>query len=478
MSVIDKEYWLMLSSLLFFGATTGKVAAQPLPAEAEAEAPAPAEAERVPTDEAGAPPVTASPPTPTNPEAPSPEGTAPALPASAPGADAVSAALPAPELEREREVEAERDQEPRRRAATRGREQAAVADGDAGSFQVKGRVFTLAELEQRREDVVGDSGEIESRENTSLDLSLASARAGLEYQSPLPWLSVELELELAGDPEVKDAYIHAGKRFFARAGQFKMPSASLELESSWALPLVRRGFVHDLLVDWLDVAGRRPGLMLGYRGKGGVKPRVTLGVFQGTVLQEVAPGDRDVELIEKTSLESQSFAARAELEIFDVEVAGWYEHRVGSPDLGETQHYATFGLDAKYDQTFESGGLRIWLDGTAGESFYVHEDKPGQDEEAIFVAARALVGYRFGGTALGDPYLEPFGYFAALDPDTEVVSDFALEAALGLNAGFWDRARLTLQGELNAGQRNFPSGYLDQQEPDRIGLLLQAGARF
>ena len=94
------------------------------------------------------------------------------------------------------------------------------------------------------------------------------------------------------------------------------------------------------------------------------------------------------------------------------------------------------------------------------------------------IAGRALAGYRFGGTALGDPYLEPFGYFAALDPDTEVVEDFALEAALGLNVGFWDRARLTLQGEVNAGQRNFPSGYLGQQEPDRIGLLLQAGARF
>lgn len=468
MSVVEKEHWLMLSSLLFFGAITGKVAAQPLPAEA----PAPAEAERVPADEAEAPPVTTSPPAPTNPEAASPEGTAPAPPASAPGADAVSAPLPAPELERER------DQEPRSGGAIRERERALVVDGDAGSFQVKGRVFTLAELDHRRQDVVGDSGEIESRESTSLDLSLASARAGLEYQSPLPWLSVELELEIAGDPEVKDAYIHAGKRFFARAGQFKMPSASLELESSWTLPLVRRGFVHDLLVDWLDVAGRRPGLMLGYRGKGGVKPRLTLGAFQGTVLQEVAPGDRDVELIEKASLESQSFAARAEVEIFDVEVAGWYEHRVGSPDLGETQHYATFGLDAKYDQTFESGGLRIWLDGSAGESFYVHEDKPGQDEEAIFVATRALVGYRFGGTALGDPYLEPFGYFAALDPDTEVVSDFALEAALGLNVGFWDRARLALQGELNAAQRNFPSGYLDQQDPDRIGLLLQAGARF
>ncbi|HEU5075114.1 MAG TPA: hypothetical protein VFU02_13080 [Polyangiaceae bacterium] len=466
----------MLSSLIFFGATTGKVAAQPLPAEAP-----PAEVEPVPPDAAGAAPVTAPPVTtppsaPTNLEGPSVQGTAPSPPASA--ADAASANPPVPEPEPEGEAERGRVQEPDREGATRAPERAAVSARDAGDFQLKGRVFVLAELEHRQEDVVGASGNIENRERNSLDLSLGSARVGLEYQSPLPWLSAEVELELAKGPEVKDAYLHAGKRFFARAGQFKMPSANLELESAWTLPLGRRGFVHDLLTDWLDVAGRRPGLVLGYRGKGGVKPRITFGAFQGTVLQEVVPGDRDVELIEKTSLHAQTFAARAQVEILDVELGGWYEHRVGSPDVGETHHYATFGLDAKYDQTFQSGGLRLWLDGTTGESFYVHEDKPGQDEEAIFVAARALAGYRFGGTALGDPYLEPFGYFAALDPDSEVVADFALEAAFGLNVGFWDRARLTLQGEVNAAQRNFPSGYLGGQEPDRIGLLLQAGARF
>jgi hypothetical protein len=93
-------------------------------------------------------------------------------------------------------------------------------------------------------------------------------------------------------------------------------------------------------------------------------------------------------------------------------------------------------------------------------------------------AARALVGYRFGGLALGDPYVEPFGHFALLDPDTEVVSDFVTEAALGVNAGFWDRARVTLQGEMVAGQRNLPSGFLDHRKPDQLSLLLQAGARF
>ena len=120
----------------------------------------------------------------------------------------------------------------------------------------------------------------------------------------------------------------------------------------------------------------------------------------------------------------------------------------------------------------------MWLDGGAGESLYVADDKPEGDQTPWFFTARALVGYRFGGLALGDPYVEPFGHFALLDPDTEVVSDFVTEAAVGVNAGFWDRARLGLQGEITRGQRNFPTGFLDNRDPDRMSLLLQAGARF
>jgi hypothetical protein len=347
-----------------------------------------------------------------------------------------------------------------------------------GSLQIKGRVFALSELSHRRETVVSDSGGLEDRDREALDLSLASARVGFEYHSPLRWLSLELELEIAGKPEVKDAYVLAGKRFFAKAGQFKIPTSALALESPWTLPIVRRGFAHDLLSDWLDIGGRRPGFAVGYRGKGGVKPRITLGAFQGTTLSEVVPGDRDVELIEEAALDAQSLAARAELSVFGVDIGAWYEHRAGGPIVAEFEHYETFGLDATLDQDFENGGLRLWIDGTLGESFYVADDKPGDDSTPLFGMARALVGYRFGGVALGDPYLEPFGHFALLDPDLEVVSDFATEAALGINAGFWDRGRLTLQAERTSGARNFPAGFLDNRDPDRLSLLLQAGARF
>jgi hypothetical protein len=350
--------------------------------------------------------------------------------------------------------------------------------GTGGTLLFKGRVFALAELSHRNETVVGTTGTLEDRETNALDLSLASARFGLEYHSPLRWLSAELELEITDKPQVKDAFVLAGKRFFAKAGQFKLPTAALELESPWTLPTLRRGFVHDLLSDWLDVGSRRPGVAFGYRGKGDLKPRVTLGAFQGTTLKEVAPGDRNVDLIEEAALDAQSLAARVELTLLGVDFGAWYEHRVGSTVVGDFEHYETGGLDAMLDHRFESGGVRLWLDGIVGESFYVTDDKPGDDKEPLFATARALAGYRFGGVQLGDPYLEPFAFFGLLDPDLEVVSDYALEGAIGVNAGFWDRARVGVQGELTRGERNFPTGFLDNQDPDRMSLLLQAGARF
>jgi len=345
-------------------------------------------------------------------------------------------------------------------------------------FKIKGRLFALSELSHRRETVVAVDGGLVTQNRDALDLSLQSARIGAEYRSPLRWLSAELELELAKKPRVKDAYLEAGKRFFAKAGQFKLPSSSFELDSPWTLPLARRGLVHDLMTDWLDIAGRRPGLAVGYKQKGGLKPRLTLGVFQGTTLKQVVPGDRDVTLIDHASVQAQTYAARGELTLFGVTLGAWYEQRVGSTEVAKFRHFATFGLDLQVDERFQHSALRAWLDGSAGQSLYVNVDKPGRDPHPWFAAGRALVGYRFGGTALGEPYVEPFGFFAIMDPDTEVVSDFVSEAALGVGAGFWDRARITLQGETTRAQRNFPTGFLDNQEPDHQSLLLQAGARF
>jgi hypothetical protein len=371
------------------------------------------------------------------------------------------------------------DKEPGKKGKSERSSGAAVTTA-AGRIQLKGRVFALAEL-QHREHIAstgpGTSAGLVGY--NALDLSLESARIGLEYEAPVRWLSAVVEIEVSGKPSLKDGFIQArGQHFFARAGQFKLPTAALETESPWTLPLARRGFVHDLLTDWLDVGGRRPGVMAGWRGRGGLRPRFMVGAFQGSIQSEVSVGDRNTDLIEQSSLEAQSYVARAQFEPADIQVGGWYEHRVGSPNGLETKHYMTGGLDAVVDRVLPGGGIRAWVEGSSGTSWYEHSQKPKDDKDAIFVTGRALVAYRFGGTVDEAAYVEPFGFFGVLEPDTEVRRDLAWEAAVGVNAGLWRLARLTLQGEINRAQRNFPVSYLGGAEPDRMGLLLQAGVAW
>lgn len=345
-------------------------------------------------------------------------------------------------------------------------------------LRLKGRVFALAELSHRRETVVDVDAGLVTRDRDALDLSLQSARFGVEYRAPLRWLSAEVELEVAGKVRAKDAFVQAGRTAFVKAGQFKVPSAALELDSPWTLPLVRRGLVHDLMTDWMDIAGRAPGVAVGYRSKGGLEPRVILGVFQGSTLKQVVGSDRDVKLIDHASLEAQTYAARAQISPFGVALGAWYEQRVSSMAVAQFRHFATFGLDATVSQRLGPGVLRAWVDGSGGQSSYVAASKSGSADTPWFVTGRALAAYRFGGLERDDVYVEPFGFFSALDPDTEVVSDLVSEGALGVSAGFWDRARITLQGEISNGKRNFPKDFLGGTTPDHRSLLLQAGARF
>src|SRR5688500_15962193 len=62
---------------------------------------------------------------------------------------------------------------------------------------------------------------------------LQSARFGLKYDVTSD-ISLNLELDASGRPEVKDAFVQAkSKRLRLRAGHHKMPLSSLTLESPW-----------------------------------------------------------------------------------------------------------------------------------------------------------------------------------------------------------------------------------------------------
>jgi hypothetical protein len=370
-----------------------------------------------------------------------------------------------------------------------GKEQGMHAEvhGRFGAFELKGRVYARAEYD--RSEVILLNDELQPVQQTldSFDLSVPVARASLHYQAPMKWLTAVAELDIAGKPKMKDAYLQArNSRFTVRAGQFKMPVSALESTSPWTLPLVRKGLIHDVLIDRLDYGGRRPGVIVGYHEKGvALHPRLTIGAFQGSYLaEEVTPIDRDTDLINGQDListingRSQSLVARAEIDLAGVEVGAYYEDRVGSPALFEISHYWTAGADAYYERSIGTGGVRLWAEGISGASWYELQSKAPDNKDAVFVTVRALAAYRFGGATDEAFYIEPYVLGAALDPDATVTEDLMWEGVVGINVGYWRRARLSLQGEINKAQRNFPEGYYAGPPPDRIGVILQAGVAF
>jgi hypothetical protein len=347
------------------------------------------------------------------------------------------------------------------------------------TFKPKARLFVLGELTRHNVLEVNAAGVPENNPTTDLDLSIQSARVGFDYQSPLEWLTLEVQAELAGRVELKDAVAEAKQKYWeAKVGQFKMPIGVFEMDSPWDLPIVHRGFVNTLLTDRLDIAGRRPGLTVGVRAGGAVKPSLTLGVFQGSSLAAQTADDRDVDLIVKQGTDSQTEIARAQIKVEELKVGLVYQHRLGAPTVAKTKHYWTVGLDAYWEWAHDDGAFRVWADGMTGASWYEHVSKGVDGDEATFATARALVAYRFGGRQKGDSYVEPFLFGAAHDPDADVVADQALEGMVGLAAGYWDRARLTFQGEIVRTRRNFPDSYSVSSDPDRLALLLQAGVAF
>lgn len=141
-------------------------------------------------------------------------------------------------------------------------------DEDAPRFELTGRVFARAEVDQRRE--------------FSRDLSVPSAR--LQVKAGFGIAEAVMEADIASGSLVKDAYLRLepiDKHLRFYAGQFKAPYLARTLESRWDLPLVSRGLVDDFLVDKQQLAGRRIGLMSEFKNKKWLGFKAELGVFQG-----------------------------------------------------------------------------------------------------------------------------------------------------------------------------------------------------
>jgi hypothetical protein len=351
--------------------------------------------------------------------------------------------------------------------------------GKLGNVDVHGRSFARAALERRRESYLDAAGVTLDRPKSSFDVSVPSARLEARYQAPVRFVSAAVELELTGKPELKDAWVRArGARFGAQVGQFKVPFSAFELESRWDLPTASRGLLHEILVDRLEVAGRRPGLALSARTPGKDHWSLTLGSFQGSVLVSRDGIERKAALFEEQTLRTQSLVARAELEQGDLTAGAAFEQRVGTPGVMRSERYFTVGGDVVFDTEYPGGGLRLWAEGVFGGSWLEHSRKPTDSVDAVFASGRLMAAARFGGTKKGALYVEPYGMVSLFDPDTVVAFDMASEETLGVNVGFWNVARVGPEATLTHLERNFPRAYGFDTDPNRQTVLLQAGATF
>lgn len=329
--------------------------------------------------------------------------------------------------------------------------------------EIGGRVFVRDEF-SKREDVAGKTGPwIGAKE-------LASARLSVDYRQDD--LRIQVEAELSDDPEVKDAFIGLALAppLDLRAGQFKMPFSAIEMESAWTLPLVRRGLLNDLLLDRLQLAGRRPGAQAEISPGGFHDLTFKVGGWQGSGY------DGDFTAAESDDAFAKNWAGRVTVEPGPFELGASVESRVAEPVFAQ-------GLErfwaANVDVTWKGdGGGRVWAELIAGESWL--DDDVADDDDPVFTAGRLIAAWRLGPHGKNVPFIEPFVMVGGLDPDGEIQSDLIYELAAGFNAGRWDRWRLQLQAEIRETDRNTPAGYSEATEilTDSSSLMLQLGAAF
>ena len=317
-----------------------------------------------------------------------------------------------------------------------------------GKLEFGGRVFV-------RGAVVKTKGEPDAVAQGTVN----SARVGVDYR----WhdLRVNVEAEIAFKFRIKDAFIQlrvteAGPKVDVRAGYFKMPFSAIQLTSIWAMPTGDRGLLDNVLVKRLQVAGRASGAMAIIELPGGWSPTVRAGVFQGV-------DDAGTPLAVAASRFGQDGVVR-----FSVKPAKELELGIaGSARVGELQvvplavsrAYAA-ELDATLSIDAGPGVLRAWGEGMLGTSWLVAGSDPGHTR-ATFAEGRGIVSYRLGGATHGERYVEVYGLFGALDPDSSTRNDLVIEATGGLTYGAWNAWRL--QAELERWQvgRNAPIGIVE-----------------
>jgi len=204
---------------------------------------------------------------------------------------------------------------------------------------VKGQL-SLRGLRTRAEPRPDEAGEA-PRITNEIGVSRAQIELGYRYRK---WLSLVLQGDLAAFPgaqpayvwpaeetpdpagdtfPLEDAYARIGRKELAvRLGYFKPPVSGVEMDSSWDLPVARRGILHSALIDQMRFAGRRPGIQLEWAADAVLEPKLRAGAFQGS--------DSDGSLLRTLGVYETNLAARGSIQPGPVEV-GLSGALVGTP---------------------------------------------------------------------------------------------------------------------------------------------------
>ncbi len=352
----------------------------------------------------------------------------------------------------------------KKKGADAGENEGIAVDAGPVALEFRGRVFAGGNYVDRvnRGNAtltgVGPEGSEES-----FTLGVQSARAGVKAHVH-DWVTLALEIDFAPKADLKDAFIQ-GKRkhWLAKVGQFKMPISAFNLESPWSFPLARRGALHGLLADSLQIMGRRPGMLGQIRGGGDWDLALSLGIFSGL---EFAADMRNQGVVDRSPVDEKTFVARlsATPRTHELALVGLIHGAKARPSvvgpmgirevqISPTTGFAaapeftslwTVGAEGTFDWQFATTGLRLWSEAFVGTQAL---DDLVDGQHAQYVAARALGAYRFGGMAKGQTYAETFVAAGGLDPDLRVVGDLAWETTAGFTIGHWRETRVTFQAE-------------------------------
>ena len=318
-----------------------------------------------------------------------------------------------------------------------------------------------------------------TRDLNAIDLSVPSARFRVDYQAPWEWLTGPDRGGVPWKPDLRDGYVQAkGKNVAFRMGQFKMPVLAMQMESPWMLPLVRRGRIHDLTVDWLDVAGRLPGAMLTVREKfGDIKPRLFLGAFQARRFTEIdagrlprhRPGPGAFALVPEAG-GARSDRRRQRGDWRGVRAPDWLygvQPAPASVDRGCRRDGT--------DRVFATGGLRIWADAMMGTSWYEYRRTRTTTTRSSRRAPSpptASAGSRTKRSTWSPTCSADCSSRTPTSTATSPRRPSVSTSACGGAAGSPCRVSST-------GETKFPpKGYLFGPAPDRLGVILQVGVAF